>query len=204
MDRRFFATKELRASADGRKIEGYASVFNVIAQLPGFRERILPGAFTRAIREKQDCVCLFNHDANHVLGRTSSGTLRLSQDSKGLYYACDLPNTQAARDLHESIRRGDVNGCSFAFTMVDNGQQWDNDDVDGALLRSISDLNLHDVSPVTYPCYAQTEVTARELELVGAELRSHRSQPSGKNSRCHFGNADVEFEIADRRKRLLF
>ena len=92
---------EVRASAtpSGKpRIEGYAATFNNPTQLPGFREVIKPGAFTRAIDEQHDCVCLFNHDQNNVLGRTTSGTLRLDQDSLGLHYVCDLPNTQAARD----------------------------------------------------------------------------------------------------------
>lgn len=179
LETRILQSHELRAvggtgDSDPLRIEGYAAVFNVQAQLPGFQERMKPGAFTRAIDQKQDVVCLFNHDQNFVLGRTTSGTLRLSQDARGLHYSCDLPNTQTARDIHESIRRGDVNGCSFAFTIPDGGQEWsENTTSDGAYFvqRDISNVNLHDVSPVTYPCYNGTNVQARTAD-VPMELRS--------------------------------
>lgn len=177
---RYIEATEVRAmggsgDADPLRIEGYASVFNRSAKLPGFRERILPGAFTRAIEQKQDVVCLFNHNSDIVLGRTTSGTLRLRQDARGLFYSCDLPNTQSARDIHESIRRGDINGCSFAFNIPDGGQDWSEQrDDDGTYFvqRDISDTNLLDVSPVTYPCYQGTDVYARSAAEVPVELRS--------------------------------
>lgn len=177
---RYIEATEVRAmggsgDADPLRIEGYASVFNRSAKLPGFRERILPGAFSRAIDQKQDVVCLFNHNSDIVLGRTTSGTLRLKQDARGLFYTCDLPNTSSARDIHESIRRGDINGCSFAFNIPDGGQDWSEQrDEDGTYFvqRDISDTNLLDVSPVTYPCYSGTDVYARAAAEVPAELRS--------------------------------
>lgn len=176
---RFLKSTEVRAvggsgDSDPLRIDGYASVFNVNAQLPGFQERMKPGSFTRAIKESQDVVCLFNHDANFVLGRTTSGTLRLDQTERGLHYICDLPNTQTARDLHESIKRGDINGCSFAFTIPEGGQDWsEGRSADGTyfIQREISDVDLLDVSPVTYPCYTGTSVDARCAEAP-VELRS--------------------------------
>jgi uncharacterized protein len=221
-DRRSFAT-EVRSSKDGRKIEGYAATFNQRTQLPGFIERILPGAFTRAVQEKQDVVCLFNHNENFVLGRTTSGTLRLAQDSRGLHYVCDLPDTQVARDLHASIQRGDINGCSFAFTMVPGGEAWteESGDCGRYVLRSISDLNLHDVSPVVNPQYTNTEVSARELEIVGAELgsrRSHRTLTPAEERELQrafnkkiadirssaIEEAQEDIAHTDRRRKLLF
>jgi uncharacterized protein len=167
---------ELRASKTGKpQIFGYAATFNVNAQLPGFRECIRAGAFTRAIRDNQDVVALFNHDANLVLGRTTSGTLRLKQDAKGLYYTCDLPDTEAGRNAHTSIQRGDINGCSFAFKMVEGGQKWsEGRAADGSFFvqREITDCDLLDVSPVTYPCYSGTAVDARAVAQVPPELRS--------------------------------
>lgn len=166
-----FATKELRFSEGSQsRISGYAATFDTEAQLPGFTEVIRPGAFDRALREKQDVVALFNHDENFVLGRTTSGTLRLRQDSKGLWFDCDLPGTQAARDLHESIKRKDVAGCSFAFTLPHDGAQtWTTRGND--VLRELTDLNLHDISAVTYPAYSNTSVDARTTAQA-AEVRS--------------------------------
>lgn len=176
---RFLQATEVRAKggsgdSDPLRIEGYASVFNINAQLPGFQERMQNGAFSRAVEKPQDVVCLFNHDANIVLGRTTSGTLRLLQDDKGLFYTCDLPNTQSGRDIHESIKRGDINGCSFAFTIPEGGQDWSEGRAsDGSyfIQRTISDVDLLDVSPVTYPCYTGTSVDARCAEAP-VELRS--------------------------------
>lgn len=199
---RYIEATEVRAmggsgDADPLRIEGYASVFNRSAKLPGFRERILPGAFTRAIDEKQDVVCLFNHNADHVLGRTTSGTLRLKQDARGLAYTCDLPNTSMARDLHESIRRGDINGCSFAFNIPDGGQEWSEqkDDEGYYVQRDISDTNLLDVSPVTYPCYSGTDVYARAAAEVPAELRS---AVDAKNAALVTPPADIVPAVKER------
>src|SRR5437879_6424005 len=105
---------ELRAKggtgdADPLRIEGYAAVFNVSSHdLGGFIEQVKPGAFSRAIKTKQDVRALINHNPDMVIGRTKSGTLSLAEDSKGLYFVAALPNTQYARDLHESISRGDM------------------------------------------------------------------------------------------------
>src|SRR5579864_4016948 len=179
---RYLQATEVRAKggsgdADPLRIEGYAAVYGRAAQLPGFQERIQPNAFKRAVETRQDVVCLFNHDSNLILGRTTAGTLRLSQDDRGLHYECDLPNTQAGRDTHESIKRGDINGCSFAFTVPADGQRWseqEGEDGEYFIMRDLVDLNLHDVSPVTYPTYAGTNVYARSTEGIEppAELRS--------------------------------
>jgi hypothetical protein len=173
MERRYLQTHELRLAGGNKpQISGYAARYNVTTKLPKFREVIAPGAFTRALREKQDTICCFNHDPNFVLGRTSSGTLRLSEDARGLKFTCDLPDTQAARDLRESINRRDINGCSFAFNIADEDWSEGKEDNERYLLRSVKDLDLIDVSPVTHPAYPETSVSARELELVGAEIRS--------------------------------
>src|SRR5437899_12214900 len=115
---------ELRAkggtgAADPLRIEGYAAVFNTYSHdLGGFIERVKPGAFSRGLFLKQDVRALINHDPNLVLGRTKSGTLALAEDTKGLKFVAVLPNTQYARDLHESVSRGDIDQCSFSFKPV--------------------------------------------------------------------------------------
>jgi HK97 family phage prohead protease len=146
--------------------------------LPGFRERILPGAFTRSLEAKQDTVCLWNHDTNKILGRVKAGTLRLAQDSRGLKYVVDLPNTQEARGFHESVSRGDVTGSSFGFQLANDDQDWDEaqDEEDRSYFvrRSIKNVtNLLDCSPVIYPAYGGTEVQARSTAVIPVELRSH-------------------------------
>jgi len=110
MEKRFQVT-EVRAvkNGDKRTITGYAARYNVLScDLGGFRERIASGAFKRILATNPDVVCLFNHSDNAVLGRTTTGTLRLSEDSRGLKFECDLPDTTAGRDTYESVQRGDL------------------------------------------------------------------------------------------------
>lgn len=159
---RIFKT-EVRAASEGKpQIEGYAAVFNVATDLGYVRESIAPGAFTDAIAEKQDVRCLFNHDANHVLGRTKSGTLALSEDNTGLKFVCDMPDTQSGKDVHAMIMRGDIDQCSFGFIVRDEEITYGENEV----LRVIKKCDLFDVSPVTYPAYPTTSVEARSNEAI--------------------------------------
>ncbi len=143
------------------KIAGHAAKFDVLSEdLGGFRERIAPGAFAKSI-QSSDIRALFNHDANIVLGRNKAGTLRLSEDSAGLAYEVDAPDTQLVRDMVLSpIARGDVNQCSFGFYTIND--KWTK--VDGEWIRTLLEAELLDVSPVTYPAYPQTEVAVRALQ----------------------------------------
>ncbi len=154
-------------------IEGYAAVFNTPTEDVGFREIILPGAFDRALREGHDVRALWNHNDDIVLGRTKSGTLRLVVDERGLKIENDLPDTQAGRDAMVLIKRGDVNQMSFAFrTLSDN---WRSED--GAMVRELIDLELVDVSPVAYPAYSATVVSARALEMSKRSAEPPPAEP---------------------------
>lgn len=156
---------ELRAiGADGKtKIAGHAAKFDVLSEdLGGFRERIAPGAFAKSI-QSSDIRALWNHDANIVLGRNKSGTLRLAEDVAGLHYEVDVPETQLVRDMVLApIARGDVNQCSFGFYTVSD--KWAK--VDGEWVRTLLEAELFDVSPVTYPAYPQTDVAVRSLKAA--------------------------------------
>lgn len=153
---------EVRAAAEDTptSLVGYAAMFNREAIIAGlFREQIAPGAFDLAVKE-DDVRALFNHDPNYVLGRTTSGTLRLSQDKKGLRYEATPPDTQWARDLMVSVGRGDVSQSSFGFQVV--REEWTKPETRADLpLRTILEARLSDVSPVTYPAYEETSVEAR-------------------------------------------
>lgn len=154
---------ELRkvGAAEAPKIGGHAAKFDSLSEdLGGFRERIAPGAFAKTI-QGGDIRALWNHDANIVLGRNTSGTLRLSEDSAGLAYECDVPQTQLIRDMVLApIERGDVNQCSFGFRTLND--KWAK--VDGEWIRTLLEVELFDVSPVTYPAYASTDVAVRGLQ----------------------------------------
>lgn len=153
---------EIRASesSSGRQISGYAAVFDSETVIDGqFTEVIKRGAFARAIAESQDVRCLANHNRDLVLGRTKSGTCRLAEDSTGLKFTCTLADTSVARDTWAMISRGDISGCSFAFSVV-------KDEWPSRGKRNILDLDLFDVGPVTYPAYSSTSVSARSADHV--------------------------------------
>jgi uncharacterized protein len=148
-------------------LEGYAAKFNSWSQdLGGFKEIIQPGAFDRALRENQDIRFLMNHDPSLVLGRCKSGTLGLTSDSIGLRFMCTLPDTQAGRDAHTLVKRGDVTQCSFAFRVAPNGDSWNRQRTE----RTLLDVDLMDCSCVTYPAYLDTEVDARSRIFQSPDL----------------------------------
>ena len=178
IDRRFLTEgAEIRlagANGEPRKIEGYAATFNAEAELmPGFREIVRPGAFTRTLKTA-DVRALMNHDPNFVLGRNKARTLSLWEDDKGLGYRITPPDTSYANDLLVSIERGDVTQSSFGFRVVKD--RWTEDVAAKTILRELLEVKLFDVSPVTFPAYAQTEVHVRGL--VDALLR--KQQASGE------------------------
>ena len=148
-------------------IRGIAAMFNSMSEdLGGFREQIAPGAFKSALGSS-DVRALINHDSNLILGRSTSGTLRLSETDQGLEFECDAPDTTYARDLMESMKRGDISQCSFGFTVDDGGDTWQKEA--GAWTRTIHVVSrLYDVSPVTYPAYPETSCALRSLEKVQA------------------------------------
>ena len=160
---------ELRSEPekDGKKkkLKGYAARFNVVSDdLGGFREVIMPGAFDRAIKEEHDVRALWNHNSDMVLGRTKSGTLSLSVDDEGLQIEIDPPDTQAGRDAMTVVERGDVDQMSFAFrTITDN---WRTEEKE--VIRELVDLELLDISPVAYPAYPQSSISARALDQAKA------------------------------------
>ena len=165
--------------------------------MPKYYERIQPGAFDRALAEGQDVRALFNHDQNLVLGRTVSGTLRLRADSVGLKYEVDLPNTQTARDLAESIKRGDVSGSSFAFSVSKEGQQIERSK-DGTTYRNITDTNLFDVSVVTYPAYESASSglrSAENLEEARAALDAWEADQHGEADQVKVRMSKIRFDL---------
>lgn len=150
---------EARA-VEGRTVEGYASVFNSMSEdLGGFREIILPGAFKNALND--DVRALYNHDSNYLLARTTSGTLELKEDDKGLYYRFEMPNTSYGNDLLELYRRGDLTQSSFGFTVDKDSWRME----EGQHVRYIESVSsLFDVSAVVYPAYTAASSGLRSAE----------------------------------------
>lgn len=164
--RTFTGDIEFRGAEDGViRAGGYAARFGAFSQnLGGFVERIAPGTFSKTVQEA-DVRALFNHDPNMVLGRNRSGTLRMEEDSNGLAYEIDLPDTALGRDVATLLERGDISGSSFGFRTISD--EWGETD-SGFPLRTLTQVALRDVGPVTFPAYSDASSALRSL----AEARS--------------------------------
>ena len=114
---------------------------------------------------------LWDHDAKYVLGRNTAGTLALEEDARGLRIVATPPNTTWAADLMTMMKRGDVNQMSFGFYVRED--EWA--DVDGVLIRTLRDVDLFDVSIVSYPAYVETSAEAR------ARASEQRPGPADNN-----------------------
>jgi HK97 family phage prohead protease len=159
----------IRQNADGsRSVSGRFATFNTLSHDMGFREKLLPGAFSQSLRENP-VQCLFNHDSSKLLGRTESKTLKVQEDSIGLRFDVKLPDTTYANDLVVLMERGDAFECSFGFSVPDGGDDW-SVMPDGTLLRTISTAVLFEgsilVSPAAYPN------TSANLRSLPSALRS--------------------------------
>jgi hypothetical protein len=150
-------------TADHRTLSGYAALFNTPAYLRQLEtwEQIAPGAFTRSIAEN-DIALLAHHDTKLILGRTSSKTLILREDLRGLQVQAHLPDTSAARDVAQLIERRDLTGMSFGFLPRPGGVKWERKD--GKEMRTITDADLREISIVTFPVYAGTELALRSRD----------------------------------------
>lgn len=168
---------------DTLEFKGYAAVFNEDSQdLGGFKERISPGAFGESIL-KDDVRALVNHDPNYVIGRNKSGTLRLMEDDKGLYFEVKAPKTQWARDLKVSVERGDIDQCSFGFLVEED--EWQREgEMD---MRTLKRCSLFDVSIVTYPAYEGTSVRSAK------EVYENRSKQEENKE-----DLDMKFKLYER------
>ncbi len=175
---------ELRVlpGADGPlKIVGYVARFNSLSEdLGGFREIIMPGAFTASLK-KNDMRSFFNHNPDYVIGRQSAGTASFREDQIGLYMEAIPPDTQWARDLLKSIERGDISGQSFAFRLLDpeKDQTWE--EKKGVMTRTLLRIDVREAGPVSMPAYTATDVSValRSME----EFRSNlSSEPDGSKN----------------------
>lgn len=170
-----FEVRARKGDSGGMVVVGHAAVFRRMSQnLGGFVECIDPAAFDRSLGDNPDVRALINHKPSMLLGRTRSGTLRLSKDDMGLHYEIDMPDRQDARDLLVSMERGDISHSSFAFRLMPDGDEWSLTD-DDFPCRTLMAVSIHngDVSPVTYPAYEDTDsgVAGRAYKSL-AESRS--------------------------------
>jgi len=166
-ERRYTPAEMLVEDREGKPpiIAGYAAVFNSLSQeLPlaegrTFREVIRPGAFAESLTDGSDVLARFEH--TQLLGRTKNGTLRLTEDHRGLRYAIDPPDTTLGKDVVTLIKRGDIPYSSFAFKVKNGGDSWKREGE--SLVREIRSVTLIDVAPVAQPAYLATDVAVRSF-----------------------------------------
>jgi len=179
-EQRTFPIEEVRVIEDdgSPKIIGYAAVFNKFSEpMMGFREKIAPGAFKKALKSS-DARALFNHDPNIILGRQSAGTLKLKEDEKGLLSEVNPPDTQYIRDVVLApMKRGDIKEMSFGFLV--KIEEWKEEKEKEFVTRTIVEVDrLFDISPVTFPAYPDTSVALRSLKEWRKENQASKPEPS--------------------------
>lgn len=150
----------------GKKLRGlipYNAPTRINERGKTFTEIIRPGAFARALAAKRDVIATFNHDLSQLLGRSASGTLRLSDSAEGLRYEVDLP--ESAGYVRELLERGDLRGSSFtALPIPDGGERWRRD------YRELLALELIELGPVVAPAYPTSGAELRAGELLALGL----------------------------------
>ncbi len=187
---------EARSDEDGKRvITGYAARFGERSKLLyGFVEVIAKGAFAEALQTQNVRAC-WNHNWDHVLGSTKSGTLRLWEDDIGLRFALEMPDTTMGRDAYESIRRGDVDGMSFRFYA--RKEQWD--ESQDPPVRTLLQVDISEISPTPIPAYNSTSVHVRSMaDVWEARCLDNESAEAAKRA-----EAARKLEMRRRRLKLL-
>lgn len=158
---------ELRGREEGRleEITGSIPFDSRSHEIFGFFEIVRRGAFRSTLERGDDVVALVNHNVDARLARRSAGTLDLAEEEARLAWSIDTPDTATGRDTVEEIRRGDLNGSSFAFNV--RSQRWS--ELDGVNLRELLEVDLLDVGPATFPSYGGSTAQLRSL-FSGAEF----------------------------------
>lgn len=171
---------QTRDDASEPTIEGYFAVFDSNYNIaPDMTESVAPSAFDNTLGN--DIRALTNHDTTMVLGRTTNDTLELRTDEHGLWGKIRInPNDSDAMNLFERVKRGDVSQCSFGFEIVkEESEVFD----DGSIHWTIEEVNLFEVSCVTFPAYQETSIVASRSAMA-EEIRKRKSE-SWKVSMMH-------------------
>lgn len=176
---------ELRIAAPEtpNRLVGYAAVFNSLsADLGGFKERIIPGAFRSSVTSGGDVRAPVDHDPSKLLGRTGNGTLRIAEDQTGLRVEIDLPEgVSYADDVRALVKRGDVRGMSFGFRVPAGGQRFIKQG--GQTIRELTAVNLREVTVTSVPAYGDTSIQVRVDPSVVAQLKTTAETPNSATRR---------------------
>lgn len=164
--------RDISSEEDDFIIEGYFALFNQETELwPGYFESIDPNAFTRTLKEQKDIKALFDHNQAIVIGRTTSTTLELRVDEKGLFGKIKInKNDTEALNIYYRVKRKDIDQCSFGFVIIKEVSEQRNDNTVHTVIK---DLELYEVSIVTFPAYENTSVQARKKDFENSKRNMH-------------------------------
>jgi HK97 family phage prohead protease len=189
---RTYAAQELRVdTADGKSTIRGSIAFNQLSLPMGFftrfREKIDPAAFDATLNDEQrEVMAYWGHDISMPLGRRSRGTLRVWKSDGAVQYEIDAPDTSWGRDAVASIERGDVQGTSFRFRVLPEGERWE-EDADGNMIRTLTNVTFEEVSPTAEPAYPVSSASVRSLDEVWTE---HEKEIAARESRAAQIRAD--------------
>lgn len=183
IDRAEFQTREENGK---RYLDGYFAVFNEPYEVfPGWIEEIAPGAFSRSLREGKDVKVLWNHNDDIVLGSTGNRTASLTEDEHGLHGPVEInEEDQDAKNAFARVARGDVRGCSFGFAIREMEERWDEN---GIYHTRLTDIDLYEVSPCTFPAYTQTSIQARAKESLEKARETLKQKQEEKRKKWRDG-----------------
>jgi len=160
---------EMRDVGSAIQFVGHASVTEHAYPVGPFMETIKRGAFTKTLSEQPDVVLLVGHEGL-PLARSTSGTMRLSEDDRGLRVDASLdPDDPDVQALFPKVRRGDLSEMSFAFRVT--RQQW-SEDYDERTIHEVS-LDRGDVSIVTMGANSASSFSMRDARAFLETLESH-------------------------------
>lgn len=169
-------------TATAMKLEGYAIVFDSPAQIGNVEEVITRNALANT--DLSDVALFYNHDTNHIPLARTPNTLNLEVDERGLKFAAIVPDTEDGRSIYESVKRGDLRGCSFAFNLADGGDSWEGNK------RTIHNIaKIFECSICPYPAYDETSIEARAKK---GNNRMENQETMGTNAQKLFGVGSIE------------
>ena len=161
IEKRYHVVDEIRTEEADRKVGGYAAVFNKEARITErLIEKIAPGAFRSSL--SNDIRALWSHNPDMVIGRTTNGSLKLTEDERGLAFDLSLPDTTQGRDAFTLIKQGFVTGVSFGFRVKKDS--WTRGENGAPHLRTLEEVELIEVSPTAFPAYTETSVSSRSTD----------------------------------------
>ena len=199
IERRYISTEgmELRKSETGAAtLRGYALRFGSKYDMGWFTEEIAPEALKNA--NMSDVRVLLNHDPNHILGRTKSGTARVGVDSVGMWYEVDLPDSPNGQNARVAIERGDINQSSWGFmlnhTRDSHPDKWEMRD--GKDHRTILDVKtVFDASPVVFPANPDTSIAKRSRDMALEEIKPEETPEQVEEQISNTNWIDIDLEL---------